>query len=580
LTKALTAKRVENERADRVRKEIADGLLVGLYLIVQTSGAKSFAVRYRHRGRARKHTLGSYPALDLAAARTSGAQALRAAAMGQDPAADKKTERADEIRGRRDLFENVARDFIERYAKPRSAAKGRPDAWKETARILGLRAETDNPNKLVEAAGDVMPRWRGRKLQEITKRDLNELLDTICDRGASIMANRTLAAIRKLFNWCVARDILRASPCAGIGRPASETSRDRVLTGTELRLIWQAAEIEGYPYGPLVQLLILTGQRLSEVAELRWEELDLEKQVWTLPPERVKNGSRHDVPLSAAAMAVINDLPRIATPGRFIFTSHGDRPVASFSRAKKRLDAAIGAIVGSEVPAHWTFHDLRRSMASGMARLGVPLPVIEKILNHSSGTFRGVVGVYQRHSYAEEKREALEAWGSSCWKNRALAEIPSAESTAAPRPGDRSGDGRAEGQDRQDRGAPKAVSFSKDLLELIDDELTPDARTRAAARALRNGSPDLEFCLALADMLDPDSPGERSDWNLRLVRARRGKPAKVDHEVAEEMRRLVEDDKIGTKEAVYRVQEKYGKKGNSRSKCLKALEFARKVATL
>src|SRR5258706_10626655 len=160
MTKALTTKSVENEKPGTDRKEIPDGLLVGLYFVVQPSGAKSFAVRYRHSGQSRKLTLGRYPAIDLAAARELGGKALRAAAEGKDPASEKREARgeharlaAEAARDERDLFENVAREFIERYAKPRATKKGRPDAWKETGRILGLKASPDDPKKLIEEGG-------------------------------------------------------------------------------------------------------------------------------------------------------------------------------------------------------------------------------------------------------------------------------------------------------------------------------------------------------------------------------------------------------------------------------------------
>jgi integrase len=415
MTKALTVRAIENVKASESRREIPDGLLVGLYLVVQPSGAKSFAVRYRHAGQPRKLTIGAYPAINLEAARDIGAKALRAAAEGRDPAGEKQTAKGDakrqaaeELRGKRDLYENVAREFIERHA----IKSNKESTWRETARILGLRPSPHDPNTLVDIGGDVMSTWKGRRIQEITKRDVISLLDGVNDRGSPIMANRVLSAVRKLFNWCVARDVLQVSPCQLIAPPAPERSRDRVLSDDELRLVWNAAEGEGWPFGPLVKLLMLTGQRLSEVSDMQWEEIDFEKRLWTLPAERVKNSERHDVPLPDAAIAILTALPRIKTSKGYVFATRHDAAVSGFSRAKQRLDAAIALTAGDTPVPRWTFHDLRRTMASGMARLGISLPVIEKVLNHTSGTFRGVVGVYQRHSFADEKRAALAAWAS------------------------------------------------------------------------------------------------------------------------------------------------------------------------
>ncbi|WP_291555936.1 site-specific integrase [Bradyrhizobium sp.] len=417
MTKALTAKRIESAPSGPIRTEIPDGLLVGLYLVVQPSGAKSFAVRYRHAGQPRKLTLGAFPALSLEVARDLGGKALRAAAEGRDPATEKQAAKSDAkkaeaeaIRGQRDLYENVAREFIERHAMK----SNRPSTSRETARILGLRPPPDDPSLLADIGGDVMSAWRGRRIQDITKRDVIALLDSVNDRGSPIMANRVLSAVRKLFNWCLSRDVLQVSPCTLVSPPAPERSRDRVLSDDELRLVWKAAEAEGWPFGPLVKLLVLTGQRVSEVGGMRWDEINKTQKLWTLPAERVKNGIRHEVPLPEAAIAIISTLPHIKTTEGHVFTTRRDAAVSGFSRAKNSLDATIaaGLPTGATALDHWTFHDLRRTMASGMARLGIQLQVIEKILNHSSGSFRGIVGVYQRHSYSDEKRKALEVWAA------------------------------------------------------------------------------------------------------------------------------------------------------------------------
>lgn len=422
MTKALTAKRIETVKASSSRQEIPDGLLVGLYLVVQPSGARSFAVRYRYAGQPRKLTLGAFPAINLETARSLGAKALRVAAEGRDPAREKqdakgdaKRHAAEEIRGKRDLFENVAREFIERHAMKNN----RESTWRETARILGFKPDPDNAGKLLVVEPQngkpptVLQSWSGRKVQDITKRDVITLLDTVRDR-APVMANRNLAAVRKLFNWCLARDIIQVSPCTLIDPPAPERSRDRILSDDELRLVWNAAGADASPFGPLVKLLILTGQRLAEVGGMSWDEIDLANKLWTIPAERVKNGERHEVPLSDAAIEILTAIPRIKTTKGFVFTTTRDVAVSGFSRAKDRLDGAVKASLtkGAKPPEHWTFHDLRRTMASGMARLGIQLPVIEKVLNHSSGSFRGIVGVYQRHGYADEKRQALDAWAS------------------------------------------------------------------------------------------------------------------------------------------------------------------------
>jgi integrase len=379
LAQTLTVRAIETIKPGRERREIADRLLPGLYLVVQPSAAKSWAVRYRSGGRTRKHTLGTYPAVDLKTARELASKALRAVAEGRDPGREKAQERE----ARPDSVAAVAKLFVERHC----TRSNRPRTAAETKRLLDLH---------------VLPRWRSRLAREITRRDVLDLLDRIVDNGTPIAANRTLSAVRKMFNFAVSRDILAASPCAGVKPPSAEWSRDRVLSDTELRNVWQAAEKIRGPFGALVRLLALTGQRRDEVAGMRWSEIDMDACTWTLARERVKNNQPHEVPLSAAAVAILTALPRI---GDFTLTTTGTVPASGFSKRKRQFDA----LLPPDMPP-WRLHDLRRTLASGMARLGVNLPIIEKVLNHRSGSFGGIVGVYQRHDFAAEKRAALQRW--------------------------------------------------------------------------------------------------------------------------------------------------------------------------
>lgn len=388
MAKALTVRAIKTMKPCAVRREIPDGYIAGLFFILQPSGKASWAVRYRVARQTRKLTLGGYPGIDLKSARELARTALVKVAGGEDPAAEKKVARsAARLPADRDLVENVVDSFIERYAKSNT----RESSWRETKRILEK---------------EVAATWKGRHLCGIKRADVHELLDSIVDRGASIMANRVLAALRRMCAWAVERDVIAESPCEGVKAPSAERSRDRVLSDDELRSVWKACDMSGWPFGPLVQLLILTGQRRDEVAAMRWSELDLDAKVWTLPKSRVKNGIEHSVPLSAATVAILKGLPRVKGSDGFVFTTTGTTAVSGFARAKERLDTLTIA----DMP-HWTLHDLRRTFASGCARIGINLPVIEKILNHVSGSFRGIVGVYQRHEFADEKRSALEAWG-------------------------------------------------------------------------------------------------------------------------------------------------------------------------
>ena len=400
MAKDLTVKALESLKPGAARREVPDGHTRGLFYVLQPTGAASWAYRYRFAGKPKKLTIGTYPAIDIKAARELASEAAKAVARGDDPAA---TKQAGKIAAReatheaQDLLDSVVEAFITRYAQKQTKEK----SWRETKRLL------DN---------EVVGAWRGRRLSAIGRADVHDLLDKIVDRGAPIVANRTLAAFRRMCGWAVERGIIDASPCDRVKAPASEKSRDRVLSDEELRLAWEAFEKTGWPFGPHAQLLLLTGSRLREVAEMRWQEIDLAAKTWTIPKERSKNGVAHEIPLSSAALQILESLPRIdggnGAPG-FVFTPTGRAPLSGFSRAKEQFDAAIlDATRAAKIaePEHWTIHDLRRTAASGMAGLGIAPHVFEAVLNHKSGTIKGVAAVYNRYSYSAEKRAALEAW--------------------------------------------------------------------------------------------------------------------------------------------------------------------------
>jgi integrase len=416
MAKSLTAQSIERLKPDPVkRREVPDGLLIGLYFVIQPSGARSWAVRYRHGGKPRKLTLGGYPALDLGKARERARQALQAVAAGHDPGAEKTEEkrRARDSSGDHDLVSTQLDRFYERHVKPNNTAR----TAAEVMRALDK---------------DVRFSWGERRVQDITRRDVIELLDGIVDRGKPIAANRALAYTRRFFNWLIERSVLETSPCDRVKAPAGEKDRDRVLTDDELRWLWKAAEQLAYPFGPFVRLLLLTGQRRDEVAKARYREFP-HPALWQIPKERTKNGIAHDVPLSLAAQEVIAALPRIAGRAGLLFTTSGEKAISGYSNAKERLDMVMLDIAREEAAERglnpdeieipdWRLHDLRRTMASGMARLGHAPHVVEAVLNHTGGTISGVAAVYNRYTYADEKTRALNAWGS--YLERLTAAVP------------------------------------------------------------------------------------------------------------------------------------------------------------
>ncbi len=385
MAKALTAKAIENFKPGEARREIADGLLPGLYYVLQPSGKASWACRYRINGTSRKLTLGQHPAIDLKTARELARAALAKVARGADPGADKKASRAAAHVPVNDLVEVIAARFISQHARRNMKAR----SAKEADRLMQR---------------EIVGQWRGRRLSQIARGDIHMVLDAIVERGSPVQANRVLATFRTMCRWAVERGLIDTNPCTGIRAPAVETGRDRVLSDEELQAVWRASEALSQPYREFVQLLILCGQRRSEVGELKWSEIDLEAKLWVLPKERAKNGCQHEIPLSDSAVEILRAVPRIAG-SEYVFTLSGQLPIQGFYLIKKRLDD----LLPPDTPG-WTLHDLRRTFASGMARLGINLPVIEKLLNHVSGSFAGIVGIYQRHSFSDEKRAAMQAW--------------------------------------------------------------------------------------------------------------------------------------------------------------------------
>src|SRR5262249_15485147 len=248
-----------------------------------------------------------------------------------------------------------------------------------------------------------LPAWRGRAIGSIRKRDVIDLVESVAVSGRGYLANRTLGTLSKFFNWLVARDVLAFSPVTGVDRPHREIARERGLPDAELRTLWLACA-DGGPFDQALKVILLTGARRNEVSQMQRSEIDDERRVWTLPSHRSKNGWEHEIPLASQAWDLIQARPRFAHCP-YVFSADGKKPITGWDKAKTRISTKAG------IPADtWRLHDLRRTAAVGMQRLNIQVPVIERALNHVSGVFRGIVGVYQTHDYADEVRIALQKW--------------------------------------------------------------------------------------------------------------------------------------------------------------------------
>ena len=354
-----------------------DERTTGLGLRISSAGRKSWFVMYRHAGRLRRYTIGTYPSLGLADAKERAKELLNDAAKGNDPAADKQISREAPT------FGEIAGQYIELYAKPNKRS------WKEDQRILDY---------------DLLPKWKNVKANEIKRRDVIVLLDKMVLR-APIQANRTLALIRKLFNWAISRDLVEANPCSAVKMPAKENQKDRVLTEEEIQIFWR--EIEGSSMSELtrlcLQLQLVTAQRKGEIVITEWVDMDLNTGWWTIPAKKAKNKLSHRVPLSPLAMQLLERVKALSGSSKWLFPSTQTENAmlnTSIDHALRRNQSRFG------IPT-FTPHDLRRTAASHMTGLGISRLTVSKILNHVES---GITAVYDRHSYDQEKRDALNLW--------------------------------------------------------------------------------------------------------------------------------------------------------------------------
>jgi integrase len=370
------------------RVEYFDTTFPALAFRVTETGHKSWSLFYRAGGRLRRYTIGSYPAFKPSDARRAASAALHKVEAGGDPAEEKRARR-NAPKPEADDFASVARRYLEEQVKRNTAAS----TYRETARIIEQ---------------DVIPEWGKRAIGSIARRDVVALVDKKVASGAEIQANRVLARLRTLFGWAAGKDLIIVNPCDGAKPPTKEKARDRVLSEGEIRVFWTAAGELGWPFGHLFKLLLLTAQRRDEVATMEWAEIDIEGRLWSLPREKAKNDQGHDVHLSALAVEVLAALPHVA--GGLVFSTNGRTTVSGFSRAKERVDSLMASAAGREVEP-WILHDLRRTATTGMARLKFAPHVVDRVLNHTSGTIRGVARVYNRFDYLDERKAALEAWG-------------------------------------------------------------------------------------------------------------------------------------------------------------------------
>ncbi len=364
----------------------------GLSLRITDRGTKTWNICYHFsnaEGVLKHHrvTLGQWPAVGLARAREEARMVKAEVRSGIDPRA--------------------------RRAGAHAAAKAAAQAEaRKTFRAIAesyIALECPGLQRGVETEAiirrELLPPWSDRHTNGFRRSDLTELTDRLIVTGTPMAAHRVYQTATRIFNWALNRGDIEASPFAAMKPPVKKVARDRALKDHEIKTLWPVWAEQAYPFGPLQQLLLLLGQRRSEVAEMRWPEVDFKKREWTIPAERSKSKREHIVPLPDAAVDILDSLPRF-TEGNYAFsTTSGRRPVSGFSKAKVLTDQML--VEHDTAIENWRVHDLRRTCRTGLARLGVPEIVSERVLNHQA---QGLTKIYNVHEYLDEKRDALSRW--------------------------------------------------------------------------------------------------------------------------------------------------------------------------
>jgi integrase len=366
--------------------EYPDSVVPGLRLRVGVSGTRTFMLRKRVAGKYRNITLGRFSErMTLSDARKKARQILSDVEMKADPVKALPKPQRLTVSG------HTVRALWPNYKKSKSHLR----KVGEIERVFERH---------------ILPEFGDRAADAITRSEITRFIDEIAQR-TPVMARNILSYFSAFYTWALPRlDRLPGNPCRDAGRPPKPKSRERVLSEQEIGALCLVLEGEARPFGPAVRLLLLTGQRRNEVFEANRAEFDLERAMWTIPSDRAKNGAAHLVPLSAPALAIVKELLASHKSDKLIpARGNWDAGPSGFSKAMTRIRAALETMIGEPVP-HWTLHDLRRTLATGMQRLGVRLEVTEAVLNHLSGSRAGIVGVYQRHNYFEEKAVALKGW--------------------------------------------------------------------------------------------------------------------------------------------------------------------------
>lgn len=377
--------------------DYSDAILPGLLLRVSAKGGKTWVATYRSPvekdrrgyGKQRRYKLGKFPQVTLSDARDKAGDVLKRVDLGEDPHREKQQAKearppfvADPV-----TLQDGVRRYIEEHVKIKCKSRQRADGtvfW-ELERML---------------ENDVLSYMGGLRIVDVTRKDVLSMQRRIEGRSGPVAAERAAEALRAALNWLDDAELVDGVPIIRLKKKDKKVRRHRILTNEEIRTLWNGLN-DDCPFGGVVRILLLTGQRRGEVAAMRWDELNLVDSIWSLPAGRTKNGLPHLVPLSKPVLKIINARERL---GEFVFTTTGTTPFSGFSRSKHRLDGRIGY-------SDWILHDLRRTFVTRLNELGISPHIVEATVNHISGEAKaGVAGIYNQAQYLPERTAALNMW--------------------------------------------------------------------------------------------------------------------------------------------------------------------------
>ena len=413
----LTTSSAIKQKAGKDRIEVRDGGTPGLYLAIYPTGQKSFAMKFRRpNGKLARLTLGYFDPdakgdpvtggpLSLPMARALAATVNTQRAVGVDVIGDRRrTELETKARGG-SSFSEAAIDFVNQYARRETKS------WREGISLLGLRTNDDDELELIPKG--LADRWRDKAITEITGDDIHYLVDEAREKGvpglerridgpSELMARALHSILSKMFSWLMSKRRLKVSPVAGVSKPKGSKRRERVLTDDEIRKFWTATNEITVQARQCLRILLLTGCRVDEIKELRRNEISDDGKIITIPGTRTKNKLPHILPLSEVVQSLIKSVEK---NGEFVFSINGKKPIALPAKMKNKLDSITGM-------KDWQLRDIRRTVATGMADIGIMPHIVEACLNHISGAKSGVAGTYNRAQYKDEKRMALDRWAA------------------------------------------------------------------------------------------------------------------------------------------------------------------------